>query len=363
MYKDSEKFAGLGAEYFVVQQQISPMAKALWDNSEDELDYVVNVLEFINDNVEYQPDLYAYHAPLTGWFFDWMADGSKNDPKADFAKYPFQTLLDGNGDCEDFSVLFSSFMAYAQIQTGIAYSDNHAASAIAVYSDKWNGASLEVLKTLGDDTDLTTTTFDAETSNTLSASKDTSISELEEILRKDVPKVFGRRTQAFLAVPEAKSLKDNSHCQDKWLGDLLLTVEDSFRIPSWRRVRKLTAENTLADILFDSRKHLKEIKQVTRRDQIIYILPNMPRTFLVSTASMAPGDFSCYTAEALPTLATGVVPPGFSNGKEEAKKIDKFKYKEIFYVEPQKKGFIVHDRMPKVVKTRWISQGKYRKAK
>ena len=85
------------------------IAQRLWNISQgDKVVYVANVLKFMTDNTKYS-----------------------TDRPTQFVKYPTETLFEGGGDCEDLVVAAASLIAWADISTGIAYSENHAALAIS----------------------------------------------------------------------------------------------------------------------------------------------------------------------------------------------------------------------------------------
>ena len=101
---------------------------------------ICSVLAFINRNVDYTSD-YKYRKDKQGNRV--LAPGSEEHAPPynmrDYPKYPEQTLIDGYGDCEDFSILAASLLSslLADVKAGVSYftkqeNDDHVILALEV---------------------------------------------------------------------------------------------------------------------------------------------------------------------------------------------------------------------------------------
>jgi len=90
-------------------------------------DYADFVLSFIQSNFQYELDFMLYHSP-------------------DYIAYSIETIVNGAGDCEDFSVLYSSIMYESGFNAGIVVYRNHIISAIELdtFEEKDNNYELSV---------------------------------------------------------------------------------------------------------------------------------------------------------------------------------------------------------------------------
>ncbi len=318
---------------FVRHGQIKPIADKLQEGTQgNQLKYIQRVLRFVDNNVTYAKDTTEYYEPTLF--------GKPNPRPTDFTKFPLQTLYDTKGDCDEYAVLVASFLASGGIETGLAYSEKHAATGFAV--EDVEGIDRIVIeavsKALGNKLISVTAKVDRNKISVIQARKETKMAELEKILAK-APVVVGKRFSYDIEVPNQKRKEwpATAPCnQLYWAGDFDLTFSEVSQ-PSPTDFVATTADiNSIEDVLFDASLRKKADPALPR---ILYKLPQL-EGYIVATPSLKLNNGSSCKS----TLRTFSFVP-----ISEVRSPTQFKRKKIFYLEPQKRGFALHSEIPATV--------------
>ncbi|NQV91619.1 transglutaminase domain-containing protein [Candidatus Woesearchaeota archaeon] len=348
-YQKAEKNRWSDYTDFVDTKRIGPIADILLDKSNgDKIKYIQEVLEFINDNVKYDKDTRGYWDPS---FF-----GESDSRQDDFGKFPIQTLYDKRGDCEDYSILAASFFAYAGIETGIAFSPNHAAVGF-ILEDQENLDKIifdAAKSALG--TKIKSTLGVTPSTRRVNVNLKTKILNLEEAIDKDIPSIIGTKTWFSIDVTDWKfsTLPVNVPCNKfYWLGDIELSFHEIAQKVNAELVRGTNQNNTIENILQDA---ITQKNINPNLDKILYRLPSNSHYFIAARPVVKlNNDSKCKPEEGgrigLDSLGGSPV-----DGKAL---LGSIKQKRIFYLEPQRTGFTLHSQIPMAVHWQPLPKDKY----
>jgi hypothetical protein len=344
IYENGEEMQNGGFTQFVRHNQVHPIAKRLWEkNKGNEVGYLADALTFLYQHVTYEKDHSSYYNPLLGFLF----------PEPDnFGKFPWQTLHDKTGDCDDYAIALASLTAWANIPTSFMYSFEHLALGVQI-EDVTGEAEDHFVLTVDEIKKRTELIVkDTKYKGVVSFEWEDTIADLEEVILTESPVVMGRRPNVWISMPYSEPPSD---CETPGVADFSWHYERIHLVKDGDSVRDASETNTFWDAFNDAKQ--------SGEDVVLYSLPNTPKGYLVLEARPRVRE-GCSEGDFAPEYElVGTMPANFGLSSANRRDSIVITPRKWLYIEPQAGGLKVHQKVPRAVRRESLPSNLYREKK